>query len=38
MIEDETLIAGLIDMGADMPETERKKFAAKAINDIMKTI
>ncbi|MCJ1363594.1 hypothetical protein MMC16_002701 [Acarospora aff. strigata] len=26
------------DMGADMPETERKKFAAKAINDIMKTL
>jgi hypothetical protein len=27
-----------IDMGADMPEEERKKFAAKAVNDIMKTL
>jgi hypothetical protein len=27
-----------IDMGADMPEAERKKFAAKAVNDIMKTL
>jgi len=27
-----------LDMGADMPEAERKKFAAKAVNDIMKTL
>jgi hypothetical protein len=26
------------DMGADMPEAERKKFAAKAVNEIMKTL
>jgi hypothetical protein len=26
------------DMGADMPEAERKRFAAKAINDIMKKL
>jgi len=26
------------DMGADLPEAERKKFAAKAVNDIMKTL
>lgn len=26
------------DMGADMPEAERKRFAAKAVNDIMKTL
>ena len=25
------------DMGADMPESERKKFAAKAVKDVMKT-
>jgi hypothetical protein len=23
------------DMGADMPEAERKRFAAKAVNDIL---
>jgi hypothetical protein len=23
------------DMGADMPEAERKRFAAKAVNEIM---
>jgi hypothetical protein len=26
------------DMGADMPEAERKKFAAKAVRDVMKTL
>jgi len=26
------------DMGADLPETERKRFAAKAVNDIMRTL
>ncbi|KAF7909320.1 uncharacterized protein EAF01_003038 [Botrytis porri] len=26
------------DMGADLPEAERKRFAAKAVNDIMKTL
>jgi hypothetical protein len=26
------------DMGADMPEAERKRFAAKAVNEIMKTL
>ncbi|KAF7943622.1 uncharacterized protein EAE97_005693 [Botrytis byssoidea] len=26
------------DMGADLPEAERKKFAAKAVNDLMKTL
>jgi hypothetical protein len=26
------------DMGADMPEVERKRFAAKAVKDIMMTI
>ncbi|KAL9072120.1 MAG: hypothetical protein Q9161_003741 [Pseudevernia consocians] len=25
------------DMGADMPESERRKFAAKAVKDVMKT-
>ena len=25
------------DMGADMPEAERRKFAAKAVRDVMKT-
>ena len=24
------------DMGADMPEAERRKFAAKAVRDVMK--
>lgn len=28
----------LIDMGADLPEAERKRFAAKAVNDLMKTL
>ena len=27
-----------IDMGADMPEAERKRFAAKAVNEIMKKL
>lgn len=27
-----------LDMGADMPEEERKRFAAKAVKDIMKTL
>ena len=27
-----------IDLGADMPEAERKKFAAKAVQDLMKTL
>lgn len=27
-----------LDLGADMPEAERKKFAAKAVNDILKTL
>ena len=26
------------DMGADMPEAERRKFAAKAVREVMKTI
>jgi hypothetical protein len=26
------------EMSADMPETERRKFAAKAVTDIMKTL
>ena len=26
------------DMGADMPEVERRKFAAKAVRDVMKTL
>ncbi len=26
------------DMGADMPEAERKKFAAKAVNEMMKKL
>ncbi|PQE33458.1 LSM domain-containing protein [Rutstroemia sp. NJR-2017a WRK4] len=26
------------DMGADLPEAERKKFAAKAVSDLMKTL
>lgn len=26
------------DLGADMPEAERKKFAAKAVRDLMKTL
>ncbi|KAL2053057.1 hypothetical protein ABVK25_006694 [Lepraria finkii] len=26
------------DMGADMPEAERRKFAAKAVRDVMKTL
>jgi len=26
------------DMGADMPETERKRFAAKAVRDLMKKL
>ena len=26
------------DMGADMPEHERKKFAAKAVRDVMKDL
>lgn len=28
----------LVDLGADMPEAERKRFAAKAVNDIMKKL
>lgn len=27
-----------LDMGSDLPEAERKRFAAKAVNDIMKDI
>lgn len=26
------------DMGADMPESERRKFAAKAVRDVMKAL
>lgn len=26
------------DLGTDMPEAERKKFAAKAVKDLMKTL
>ncbi|KFY15775.1 hypothetical protein V491_05567, partial [Pseudogymnoascus sp. VKM F-3775] len=26
------------DLGADMPEAQRKKFAAKAVRDLMKTL
>lgn len=26
------------DLGAEMPEAERKKFAAKAVRDLMKTL
>ena len=26
------------DMGADMPEVERRKFAARAVRDVMKTV
>lgn len=26
------------DMGADMPESERKKFAAKAVRDVMRAL
>lgn len=28
----------VIDLGADMPEAERKRFAAKAVSDIMKKL
>jgi len=28
----------LTDMGADMPEAQRKKFAREAVRDIMKTL
>ena len=27
-----------VDMGADLPEAERKRMAAKAVNEIMKTL
>jgi hypothetical protein len=27
-----------VDMGADLPEAERKKLAAKAVSEIMKTL
>lgn len=27
-----------LDMGADMPEAERKRFAARAVKDIMNTL
>jgi len=38
LTEDKLLTGRLIDMGADMSESERKKFAANAINDLMKTV
>lgn len=28
----------VLDLGADMPEAERKRFAAKAVNEIMKKL
>jgi len=28
----------ITDMGADMPEAERKRFAAQAVNEIMKKL
>jgi hypothetical protein len=28
----------IIDMGADLPEAERKRLAAKTVNEIMKTL
>jgi len=31
-------LTGILDMGADLPEAERKRFAAKAVKDIMKTL
>ena len=32
------LTYGIADMGADMPSSERKKFAATAVRDIMKSL
>lgn len=32
------LTYGFADMGADMPSSERKRFAAKAVRDIMKSL
>jgi len=32
------ILLTLTDMGADLPEAERKRFAAKAVNEIMKTL
>jgi hypothetical protein len=29
---------GELDMGADLPEKERRRFAAKAVKDIMNTL
>lgn len=37
-IRDLSVLIHLIDMGADLPEAERKRFAAKAVKDIMKTL
>jgi len=37
-VEDIRMLMILADMGADLPETERKRFAAKAVNDIMRTL
>ena len=31
-------VQAIKDMGADMPEAERKRFAAKAVRDVMKTL
>ncbi|KAJ5737944.1 hypothetical protein N7493_001099 [Penicillium malachiteum] len=31
-------VQGIRDMGADLPENERKKFAAKAVNDLMREL
>lgn len=31
-------IQAIKDMGADMPEAERRKFAARAVKDVMKTL
>jgi hypothetical protein len=32
------MLTRMLDLGADMPEAERKKFAAKAVRDLMKTL
>lgn len=31
-------VRAIKEMGADMPEAERRKFAAKAVRDVMKTL
>jgi hypothetical protein len=38
LIEDLSVLIAILDMGADLPEAERKRFAAKAVKDIMKTL